>query len=1318
MGAGAVTNETGSAATQDQTQVNQVAGAAGVNNNFGETLGSLSGLVYVDANNSGSYVAGDALLSGVTLTLSGTDANGHAVSATTTTNGSGQYTFGNLLAGTYTVTETQPAGYGEGKDTLGTYTVGAGAVTNETGSAATQDQTQVNQVAGAAGVNNNFGETLGSLSGLVYVDANNSGSYVAGDALLSGVTLTLSGTDANGHAVSATTTTNGSGQYTFGNLLAGTYTVTETQPAGYGEGKDTLGTYTVGAGAVTNETGSAATQDQTQVNQVAGAAGVNNNFGETLGSLSGLVYVDANNSGSYVAGDALLSGVTLTLSGTDANGHAVSATTTTNGSGQYTFGNLLAGTYTVTETQPAGYGEGKDTLGTYTVGAGAVTNETGSAATQDQTQVNQVAGAAGVNNNFGETLGSLSGLVYVDANNSGSYVAGDALLSGVTLTLSGTDANGHAVSATTTTNGSGQYTFGNLLAGTYTVTETQPAGYGEGKDTLGTYTVGAGAVTNETGSAATQDQTQVNQVAGAAGVNNNFGEVVPAAPTTGCIDALAFNDTNGDGIYQTGETGHAGISVSLISLGADGKFGTADDKVLKTVTTGADGTYDFNNLAPGKYAVEFCVPTTSGISFTTPGSVCGTANYWNQHQNCWDGNTTNDSPGTTDICYKVTNPCTGSNSGAGLLIGDWNKNGTSSGEHTIYCSASQAQAILASSDNSDARYTVAKEAITGWLNYLQTGTCDANTKADINNAVQWLCQHSSNQTTDWYGNGSLVLNSDNCKVAYSSTDWHSTTTTNTGWGYWGWGTGSCGGSTGSSCDGQTLANNLHTDNTENCNVQLVTVAAGPCTPVNVGIQSATASAACVEGTVFLDANGNGVFNNGEKGEAGVIVTLKAMSNSGNCDSTVATTTTDANGAYSFENLSAGQYQVTYSNLPSGYAFDQNNIGNGTSDFWLNHGSLWNGTSSGQICYTATDPVSHTTSPGGILIGDFSHNGNGVGENTIYYSYAEAQTILSASAATESSDARYIVAKDLISEWLNTLQTGSCTSQQYTDISNAVTWLQQHSPDENYSGTGDGNLVSHASSYACSSSSNSWTSGSWNCGSGQSIDKALCSDITTSSVTQTLTVDPGQCTTNNVAVVQVSGSGCQSTSYWQSNTSTWDGSYSGGLCYSVSGQSAPSLLIGDCNHNGKADNGESTLCLSVSTAEQILNSNSTDARYTVEKQLITSWLNDLAGNSCNQVQTDINNAITWLKCNTANGSGDVTTDPSHAMSSTSICFNTAAGTNPDAAHSGCYYGAAISNALGYYNNSGAGISHDAAGAYTGDLVTLVGYQQYESCFVHH
>jgi hypothetical protein len=45
-------------------------------------------------------------------------------------------------------------------------------------------------------------------------------------------------------------------------------------------------------------------------------------------------------------------------------------------------------------------------------------------------------------------------------------------LSGLTVTLTGTDANNAPVFATTTTDGSGNYSFGNLLAGTYTITLT------------------------------------------------------------------------------------------------------------------------------------------------------------------------------------------------------------------------------------------------------------------------------------------------------------------------------------------------------------------------------------------------------------------------------------------------------------------------------------------------------------------------------------------------------------------------------------------------------------------------------------------------------------------------------------------------------------------------------------------------------------------------------------------------------------------------------------------------------------------------------
>src|SRR5438093_10689920 len=46
---------------------------------------------------------------------------------------------------------------------------------------------------------------------------------------------------------------------------------------------------------------------------------------------------------------------------------------------------------------------------------------------------------------------SLSGFVYLDQNNSGVFDAGDTGLSGVTVTLTGTDNSGNAVNVTTNT---------------------------------------------------------------------------------------------------------------------------------------------------------------------------------------------------------------------------------------------------------------------------------------------------------------------------------------------------------------------------------------------------------------------------------------------------------------------------------------------------------------------------------------------------------------------------------------------------------------------------------------------------------------------------------------------------------------------------------------------------------------------------------------------------------------------------------------------------------------------------------------------------
>src|SRR6185312_5575892 len=209
-------------------------------------------------------------------------------------------------------------------------------------------------------------------------------------------------------------------------------------------------------------------------------------------SIAGRVYNDDNNNGAIDSGETGISGVTLTLTGHDTFGNAVSRTVTSDSSGNYLIDNLeqADGTgYTITETQPSGYADGLETAGTAATGTppgGTVSATVGSntitAVVLDKNQT-----ATGYN--FGELRNnSLSGTVFADVDGNGIKAAGEPGIAGVTLTLTGTDARGTSVNTTTTTAASGAYTFSNVLAGTYQITETQPATYVDGIDTVGTPT--------------------------------------------------------------------------------------------------------------------------------------------------------------------------------------------------------------------------------------------------------------------------------------------------------------------------------------------------------------------------------------------------------------------------------------------------------------------------------------------------------------------------------------------------------------------------------------------------------------------------------------------------------------------------------------------------------------------------------------------------------------------------------------------------------------------------------------------------------------
>ena len=119
---------------------------------------------------------------------------------------------------------------------------------------------------------------------------------------------------------------------------------------------------------------------------------------------------------------------------------------------------------------------------------------------------------------------SLAGSVFIDANRNGVRDAGEAGIVNVPIQLQGRDITGQTVVLTTTTAADGSYRFAGLVAGTYSIFETeQPFGLADGQETVGSLggflapdaivSIGVGA--NETG------------------VDYNFAELPPLMPPGG-----------------------------------------------------------------------------------------------------------------------------------------------------------------------------------------------------------------------------------------------------------------------------------------------------------------------------------------------------------------------------------------------------------------------------------------------------------------------------------------------------------------------------------------------------------------------------------------------------------------------------------------------------------------------------------------------------------------------------------------------------------------------------------------------------------------
>ncbi len=822
---------------------------------------SLSGTVFEDRERSGSNggvpqaASAEPRIAGVTITLTGTDLYGNAITRSAVTDANGNYSFTDLppssLVTGYTVSQTQPAGLNNGPTappTSGVNAPSAGGTFVSGGLAGDSSYTTVALAGNTQGVNYNFPEVRRvSLSGFVYIDLNSNGVRdAATDPAIVGAAVTLR--NASTGAVVASTATVAGGAYSFSNLdPLIPYTLEEvlpTSPTGLLNGPINPGLIngvacTSGCTAQAN-TPAVNTDRISAIDLSAGLDGTQFNFGELqVAAISGTVYIDRNASNTLDATptDGRIPGVLLRLvQGAVCTGTELQQTTTDT-NGNYSFPNVpVGGSYAICEVQPVGYANGAENPGASsaaTPGANVIT-------------IASLVPGGSAGNHFGERVASLTGAVYVDYSplasvntNNGVHDAGETGIAGVPVTLSGTNAAGTTFTRTTTTDASGNYGFADLLqsdSNGYTLTEGAiPAAAGvfnDGKDTAG----------SSGGSNAVNDS--LSAIALAAGVNAtayNFGEL-PIAPISGTV----YIDRDRDGTLGGADGRIAGVVLRLVLGGS-----CAGPDVVRT-TTDASGNYVFSGISAGlTYTLCEVQPTGYADGSTNSGSTPGSSSVAN---------------GITIPNLPVTGS-PGNNFGervstlSGSVWLDTNNDGTrQAGEAGI-------AGVLVTLSGIDAAGT----SIT------RTATTDSNGNYSF---VDLLAAGPAGYTVTEQATQPVVgaVITLNGKTAAGSTG----------------GSASAPGSAPSVISGIPLA--AGSDSTDNRFGELLPVA--------------------ISGTVFLDLNNNGLQNSpGDAGLPNVAVVVSGTDDTGTA--VTRTLTTAADGSYSVSDLRPGTYTVSEPTQPAG-----------------------------------------------------------------------------------------------------------------------------------------------------------------------------------------------------------------------------------------------------------------------------------------------------------------------------------------------------------------------------------------------------------------
>ncbi|QTQ07931.1 carboxypeptidase regulatory-like domain-containing protein [Macrococcoides canis] len=534
-----------------------------------EKLLTIGDKVFEDQNHDGIQDPTEPGIAGVTVTLTKPD----GTTVTTTTDSNGGYTFTDLPKGTYTVTFDTPPNYVPVQENQGTDdTKDSDPVFNST---KTQGSVTVDLTDNNPTIDAGFEKAVYKIGDRVWEDNNNNDIQDAGDTGIAGVTVTLK--DASGNVI-ATQVTDANGNYLFEGLTNGDYTLEFGIPAdsAFVPVNDNVGTSDMDSDPSTVAVTIDNADDLT----------IDRGF-EKLLTIGDKVFEDQNHDGVQDPTEPGIAGVTVTLTKPD----GTTVTTTTDSNGGYTFTDLPKGTYTVTFDTPPNYVPVQENQGTDdTKDSDPVFNST---KTQGSVTVDLTDNNPTIDAGFEKAVYKIGDRVWEDNNNNDIQDAGDTGIAGVTVTLK--DASGNVI-ATQVTDANGNYLFEGLTNGDYTVEFGTPAdsAFVPVKDNVGTSDVDSDPSTVAVTIDNADDLT----------IDRGFEKVTPPVTPVYKIGDRVWEDNNNNDIQDAGDTGIAGVTVTLKD---------ASGNVIATQVTDANGNYLFEGLTNGDYTVEFGTPADSTL---------------------------------------------------------------------------------------------------------------------------------------------------------------------------------------------------------------------------------------------------------------------------------------------------------------------------------------------------------------------------------------------------------------------------------------------------------------------------------------------------------------------------------------------------------------------------------------------------------------------------------------------------------------------------------------------------------------------------------